>query len=233
MDFDPNISEIDKRLLIAAKDGNMSLCKELIASGANPYVFSDVGDIYNKNVLMCAAWSGNLDLVKYIHEDCYVNVNSEDYLEWSGTAIIYAARSGNLEMVKYLLQEGANIDSTNIESESPVFMAAMWGHFEMLKFLVESGADITQTCSFFENLLHAACKNDLRMLRYLIEELGFTFDVCYCASDFLNDCILFGSKESVGYILEKFPNELSEAEKRRANEYLQADNPKEDKKWLS
>lgn len=87
--------------------------------------------------------TGNVDelqkIIKHIND-----INKPNNKGWN--AIILAAFNHHLEVVKLLLQNGANINSTNTKGTT-VFMYAKTkvvenGNYEILDFLLQQGADI-------------------------------------------------------------------------------------------
>lgn len=62
------------------------------------------------------------------------------------TPLIKAAQHGHLEIVKYLFGEGANIEDSDLYSNTALYFAAKKGHFEIASFLVASGAKISSFC---------------------------------------------------------------------------------------
>jgi ankyrin repeat protein len=56
--------------------------------------------------------------------------------------LIAAAKKGNVEEVKALLEQGADVNATNMAGETPLIWASLKGHTETVKVLVEKGADV-------------------------------------------------------------------------------------------
>ena len=58
------------------------------------------------------------------------------------TALHTAATYGHLEVVKYLVGQGATVDATGKNGETPLMWAAVNGHLEVVKYLVGQGASL-------------------------------------------------------------------------------------------
>lgn len=58
------------------------------------------------------------------------------------TALHFAAQEGHLDAVRLLLERGANINSKNFRSSTPLMLASRAGHLEIVRLLVEKGADL-------------------------------------------------------------------------------------------
>jgi len=84
--------------------------------------------------LKLAIYAGHLDIVKYLVEECHVDVH-----EKSGKAIYFAGESGNLKIAKYLVEEC----QVNIHADEEVALcsAAHEEHFDVVKYLIRQGAD--------------------------------------------------------------------------------------------
>ena len=67
-----------------------------------------------------------------------------------------AARSGSIESLKSLLENGANIEATDILGQTPLHAASKSGKIESLKFLLEKGANIEAMGILSQTPLHAA-----------------------------------------------------------------------------
>ena len=85
-------------------------------------------DIHADNkALQNAAWSGHLDVVKYlVEQEANIHANDEYALRW-------AAYNGHFDVVKYLIEHGADIHA---ENEDALRSAALEGHLDIVKYLI-------------------------------------------------------------------------------------------------
>jgi len=144
---------LNKQLIEASKDGNLSQVKSLIIEGADIHDWEDCA-------LNEAAHSGHLEVVKYLVEDCEANVHPDDEctLRW-------AAEGGHLEIVKYLVSKGANVHVGGNEA----LRKAVWkGHLDVVKYLVSKGANVHAHNELALSM--AAEGGHLEVVKYLVED---------------------------------------------------------------
>lgn len=95
-------------------------------------------------VAMSAARTGDIsrlsDLLKYGMD---VNITADD----GYTALHCAARAGETATVDFLLENGARIDSNNIQMRQrrPLHEAILGKHAAVVKFLLQTGANVSET----------------------------------------------------------------------------------------
>ena len=83
-----------------------------------------------------------------------------------------AARSGSIESLKSLLENGANIEATDILGQTPLHAASNSGKIESLKFLLENGANTEamdlsgKTTLHYENIYYGYIES----LKLLLEK---------------------------------------------------------------
>ncbi|BAX79067.1 ankyrin repeat domain-containing protein [Labilibaculum antarcticum] len=59
--------------------------------------------------------------------------------------VMQSALNGELEMVKDALNNGFNVNSTDLNKRTPLMLAAYNGHDEIVKLLIDKGADVNLT----------------------------------------------------------------------------------------
>jgi ankyrin repeat protein len=96
------------------------------------------------------------------------------------TALMIA--SGNAfddtnKMIKYLLKNGANVNVTNKEKETPLIKALKWGDEERVMMLVKAGADLTVKDKDNDTIFHWACRGGGEPLAKKIIDLGVDVNV--------------------------------------------------------
>lgn len=76
--------------------------------------------------------------------------------------------SNNLDIVKYLVENGANINASEIWfTTHPLRWASYKGHLDVVKYLIEKGANIHAKNEF--SLIHAYTNNHFDVIKYLID----------------------------------------------------------------
>ncbi|KAG1661828.1 Ankyrin repeat domain-containing protein 17 [Nymphon striatum] len=173
-----------KALSEACGDGQYDAIKELLSKGVNIHQASEEGesllcfalksnleDRGNKNdstPLMCAASSGNLDIVKLLLKNG-ADINAQSLT--GNTPLMCACSGGFEDIVRLLLSEGASIEDHNENGHTPLMEAASAGHVPIAKILLEHGAGInTHSSEFKESALTLACyKGHVEMVRFLLQ----------------------------------------------------------------
>ena len=120
---------------------------------------------------------GNLDIVKYLIEQCHCDVNIQD--EDGGTALHYACVTGHLNIVKYLVEEcHCDVDIQSEKGRTALIFACENGHLNIVKYLVEEchcNVDIQDKNG--KTALHYACMDDyldIDIVKYLVEKCKAT-----------------------------------------------------------
>jgi hypothetical protein len=130
-------SALDRALVRAAADGDISGIDELLRAGANVNCTIDVGIV--SSPLISAAREGRLDAVRLLL-DRGADPNLAAPID--GIALIHAAAEGHVDIVSLLLDRGASIDQTTPWDETALIRASGNGHLEVVKLLVARGADV-------------------------------------------------------------------------------------------
>ena len=153
--------------------------------------------IVEKTALHHAAEKGELERVETLINNPNINLNSQD--SYGDTALHYAARKGHLEIIKILgkCEENIHIKIGNNKGATPLHTAAEEGQLGIVKYLLEKGSEertrevrnengenykekyMHLKWKFDENqkdddgrtvLHYAARKNQLKVIKYLVEE---------------------------------------------------------------
>ncbi|KAF3070112.1 Ankyrin-1 [Trichoderma lentiforme] len=104
----------------------------------------DLEDKAGRTPISHAAEWGNLDIVQIVAEKAPQTVRSPDRLK--RTPLFHAAGNGQLNVVTYLLQDteaSLDIDSTDSQGQTPLWLAASRGYAPTAEFLVHQHADTT------------------------------------------------------------------------------------------
>ncbi len=108
--------------------------------------------------LSAAALGGHLDVVRLLLADSRTNTEIKDIDGQSVLSLV--AAKGYFEMVKLLLEKGANIESRDNMSLTPLMRAVESGQRAIVLILRERGADVSATDYFKRSILHLAAESD-------------------------------------------------------------------------
>ena len=142
-------------LMAVARTGNTETARLLLERGANVNAVENWG---SQTALMWAASQKQPQMVKLLLEygaEADTRGKDHDWPRWitseprnkplqrgGFTALLYAAREGCAECVEALLDAGADINLTDIDSGTPLLMALQNLHYDTANILIERGADI-------------------------------------------------------------------------------------------
>src|SRR5262245_48340516 len=130
-------SGLDRALIRAAVDGDISGIDELLRAGANVNCTIDVNGVAS-SPLIRAARGGQLDAVRLL-----LDRGADPNLALlDGSALILAAAEGHVDIVSLLLDRGASIDQTATFGDNALHRASANGRLEVVKLLVARGADV-------------------------------------------------------------------------------------------
>jgi len=158
---DTTLLDLQKQLITAITENNLSTIKNAVTNGAN----LNVKDSFGSTPLHIAVQSKNLEIVKYL-VDQKANVNSKD--NSGNTSLHTAIRSGSLEIVKYLIDQKANINSKDNSGSTPLHTAIWSKNLEIIKYLTEMKARINAQDKNGNTPLHiAASIGNFELVKYL------------------------------------------------------------------
>ncbi|KAJ8302861.1 hypothetical protein KUTeg_019257 [Tegillarca granosa] len=162
-------------LLVSIENGWTDLASELIHCGADVTITDNVGI----TPLYAAVKTGDVKTVEeLIKAGCDVNVGSQDH-----APIFLAARMGLLPIVKclceyechtevlqYLVNEGCDVNKSDMYDVSPLHIAAMTGNVEALIILINGGADPKlKTHTGLTPLLMAIEKDQSKVVEHMLK----------------------------------------------------------------
>lgn len=93
---------------------------------------------YNRTTLINLAISGDLTSVKTLVEN---GANIDEQASNLNTALLEAIHFRHEKIAMYLISVNANVNTTNIDQRTPLFVAAREGFLDIVKTLIENGAD--------------------------------------------------------------------------------------------
>ena len=104
-------------LILASRNGYLSMVKFLISKGANVNAHSD---LKRTAMMQAIRGGGHLEVIKYLYSKG-ANVNAADRNK--ETPIMYAARGTYTDIAKYLCWAGADINAENNDGYTAVMLA--------------------------------------------------------------------------------------------------------------
>lgn len=94
------------------------------------------------------------------------NPNSGDLL---GRAIHYATATGDLEMIRLLLSQDADIDATDSNGRTALFLSIAFSHNDVARLLIREGANLEATTDSGDRAIHAAViRGNVAVIRELL-----------------------------------------------------------------
>lgn len=189
----------DPRLVDAAKAGDLSTVRTLLAAGANPDSTAPDGSTavhwaaHRDNVAMLdallaagakpnlatrykivplslAAQNGNAAAIDRLLK---AGANPDAVSEENDTALMTAARNGRVDAVRALLRGGAKVNQAeSFKGQTPLMFAAGEGNTQAAELLLEFGADLNNTRSKagFTPLLFAVRNNHIDTVKFLLSK---------------------------------------------------------------
>ena len=159
----------------ATGDSHFDLVKHLIKKyGAMEFINFQDEEKYTP--LHEATHSGNLDLSKYLIEECGADIT---LLTIYGNSILHmAAVSGNLNLVKYLIEKHKlNVHAIDNDGHTILHYAVIGNNLDVVKYLIEeSGLDpnvtVTNGLDKGKNALQFAKNDNIEMINYLKQKIG-------------------------------------------------------------
>ena len=140
LEADPNSSDSngDTPLIIACYHGNIRIATLLLQARANINQQDNDGD--TALIAACTSETPHNDLVRLlIQSGADINIKES---ELQVTALIVAAQCGHTSIVQYLLDEGAPVNTQDLNGFTSLMIASQNGHSEVVRVLINYGADV-------------------------------------------------------------------------------------------
>ena len=152
-DQNPSDSEGSTPLMIACGYGNISIATLLLQAHAN--INQQSNDGYTALMFACYSETPQYELVKIlVQSGADLNIKAG---EEQGTALMYAAARGHTSIVQYLLDEGAPVNTQDVNGVTSLMIASVFGHSEVVRVLINYGADLNILAKGLDHtaLIHA------------------------------------------------------------------------------
>jgi ankyrin repeat protein len=125
--------------------GDPHAVENLLSSGIDPNLTSNLTDTYGQTPLCLAVSSGDTKIAQLLlayHADPNANCRNggKDTGEFPVLPLQKAAERGNLPMASILIAGGAHINATGSSERTALHFAL--GHLDMMQLLIKKGADV-------------------------------------------------------------------------------------------
>ena len=162
-----------KTLIKIIKYCNFKYLINIIKQG---YLFNRRKKGKHCTLLHYAVSDDDIELVKILLQDKYVDVNAED---WSGeTPICRAIRHRNFDIVKLLVENGADVNIVSDKLTSPLYYAVIFEDVNIVKYLIDNGAEVNNRGFYLDRTaLHQACNLDRKDIVKLLLEHNINVNI--------------------------------------------------------
>ncbi|XP_071094922.1 putative ankyrin repeat protein RF_0381 [Haliotis cracherodii] len=118
-------------VMIAAVKGHREMFELLVEKGSDLSLLDDD----DNNILHLACREGNVEVVKYIHSQNIIDIESRGAFE--ETPLMFAAEFGKGEVFSYLMEIGANISKVDRGSENILHLSCKGGNVEIVDYVLK------------------------------------------------------------------------------------------------
>lgn len=121
-----------------------------------------------QSLLFKYALEGNKKMVKFLNENCDIDLNAKDVD--GNSSLLFAVKSGKREVVDYLLKQGVLVDCVDNFGITPMHLAVRKNSETLVRLLLEYGADINIVDDYNQTpIFDAVMENNKKMIEYLFE----------------------------------------------------------------
>ncbi len=170
------VKQLIDNVINALNDENSENCKKKYV---DINLLKDLIEDYNFNInlkdLHIACRDGNIDKVQLLIKNG-VNVNTRDENHGMTPLLIVCyslpiSYSLSIKIARLLLDNGAEVNQTNKDGTTPLYITCQKGHVDMARLLLEKGAKVNQTNKYGITPLLIAChKGHVDTARLLLEK---------------------------------------------------------------
>ena len=155
---DPNSSTVSglTPLIVACSCGNIEIAKLLLQARANINQQQQHGA--TALIAACYSQTPNGDIVRLIIQSgADISIKTS---RLQRTALMYATQRGHTSIVEYLLDEGAPVNTQDVDGATSLMLASQLGHSETVRVLINYGADVNilaRSEEVYQTALMLAC----------------------------------------------------------------------------
>lgn len=126
-------------------------------------------DVHHRNnsAFEMAAFSGHIDIIKYLHEDCQLQISDNDY-----DAFRWAAANGHLELVKYLVEDSNEEINLRVRDCEAVFKATRDQRYAVVDYFFSDRFEGI----YADQVVRLIASADIPMLQYFEQLHPEVFD---------------------------------------------------------
>ncbi|XP_046558381.1 putative ankyrin repeat protein RF_0381 [Haliotis rubra] len=133
-------------VMVAACDGNRSLCQLLVRKGADLLHVDDDGN----NVLHAACLGGDFEMVRYVLKIAIVDINSSGMN--GRTPVMLAARKGFKNIFDLLVNTGCDLTQVSDDGDNILHHACLGGYLDIVRYILhEHIVDINSRGEVWQN----------------------------------------------------------------------------------
>jgi len=168
---------MEKKLVIACREGNIEVVRDLLKKGADPNAtdipknpFSLSLLIQESTPLIEACKNGHIEIVSLLLENGADPQKTTDFTD--NTPIIFACKNNYQDIVLLLLERGADPESYDTKGIPLISIACEKGHLDVVRTLVETNmVDIETSSSITRTtpLMYAIKSKKKNIVKYLLE----------------------------------------------------------------
>ena len=179
-------SEHTTPLMQAIYKSDLKMVKLLVSKGADPKKksFLKVGNYLSGSNFVLAAWTGKIDILKYLLKKKYFTVDECEYEYYNKevkdgwNALHTAVYNNDTIIIRFLVKHGADINyvSEVDNNKTPLLNALRYDKIEAAVELINMGADVNIRDEYYDSTMYLALETKNRKLVKLIYKNGFKFN---------------------------------------------------------
>ncbi|XP_071115571.1 ankyrin repeat domain-containing protein 50-like [Haliotis cracherodii] len=186
-------------VMLAAGNGHREVVELLVSKGYSMSLVNERGD----NILHCACWGGEVEMVKYILSHDMEDINSRGCKKM--TPVMAAALHGDKEVVELLVSEGADVSLVSEKGDNILHLACRGGRVEVVKYLLSQDMVRINSRGWKQRtpVMVAAVNRHKEVVELLVSEGADVSLLSHSGDNILCCACLGGDVEVVKYILSQ------------------------------